>query len=83
MPWTERKLTERFGIELSGERIGLALSQADRQAVRAATARHGVTAGCAAARLASPVLGGQPSVATSPLGDAGTTRCTHPAREAA
>lgn len=43
MPWTERKLTERLGIELSGERIGPALSPADREAVRAATARHGVT----------------------------------------
>jgi alpha-ketoglutarate-dependent 2,4-dichlorophenoxyacetate dioxygenase len=42
MPWTERRLTERVGIELSGERIGPALSQADRLAVRAATERHGV-----------------------------------------
>ncbi len=43
MPWTERKLTERVGIELSGTRIGPSLSQADRLAVRDATARHGVT----------------------------------------
>src|SRR3954470_773444 len=43
MPWTERRLTDRVGIELSGERIGPGLSPADRMAVRAATERHGVT----------------------------------------
>ena len=43
MPWTERRLSERVGIELTGERIAPGLSQADREAVRDATARHGVT----------------------------------------
>jgi len=44
MPWQERKLTERgVGVELTGERIDPELSQVDRQAVRDATARHGVT----------------------------------------
>jgi alpha-ketoglutarate-dependent 2,4-dichlorophenoxyacetate dioxygenase len=44
MPWAQRVLTDRgVGVELTGERIGPGLSQADRRAVREATARHGVT----------------------------------------
>jgi alpha-ketoglutarate-dependent 2,4-dichlorophenoxyacetate dioxygenase len=43
MPWTQRRLTGRVGIELLGEQIGPALSAADRQAARDATAEHGVT----------------------------------------
>jgi alpha-ketoglutarate-dependent 2,4-dichlorophenoxyacetate dioxygenase len=43
MPWTERKLSEHVGIELTGLRIGPGLSQADRTAVYDATARYGVT----------------------------------------
>ena len=43
MPWTERKLTERVGIELTGLRLGPDLPAADRKAVYDATVRHGVT----------------------------------------
>ena len=43
MPWIERKLTPQVGIELTGARIGPALSAEDRKAVYDATARHGVT----------------------------------------
>ena len=43
MPWTERKLTDRVGIELTGLRLGPDLSAADRKAVYDATVRHGVT----------------------------------------
>ncbi len=43
MPWTERKLTDRVGIELTGLRLGPNLSAADRNAVYDATVRHGVT----------------------------------------
>lgn len=42
MPWTTRKLTDDFGIELSGARIGPDLPQADRQAVYDAAVHHGV-----------------------------------------
>ena len=42
MPWTTRPLTEHFGIELSGARIGPDLPQADRQAVYEAVVQHGV-----------------------------------------
>ena len=42
MPWTERKLTERVGVELTGARVGRALSAEDRRAVYDATARYGV-----------------------------------------
>ena len=43
MPWTERSLTPRFGVELSGMTISPELGEADRKAVYAATAKHGVT----------------------------------------
>jgi len=43
MPWTERKLTERVGIELTGLRLGPDLPAADRKAVYDATVRHGIT----------------------------------------
>jgi alpha-ketoglutarate-dependent 2,4-dichlorophenoxyacetate dioxygenase len=43
MPWTQRKLTDRLGIELTGARIGPELSAEDRKAVYDATARYGVT----------------------------------------
>ena len=43
MPWTERKLTEHVGVELTGARIGRTLSAEDRRAVYDATARYGVT----------------------------------------
>ena len=42
MPWRERKLADGFAIELTGERIGPGLSEADRQAIYDATACHGV-----------------------------------------
>jgi alpha-ketoglutarate-dependent 2,4-dichlorophenoxyacetate dioxygenase len=43
MPWTENPLTPRLGVELSGLTISPDLAEADRKAVYAATARHGVT----------------------------------------
>jgi alpha-ketoglutarate-dependent 2,4-dichlorophenoxyacetate dioxygenase len=42
MPWTQRKLTERFGIELTGARIGPDLPQTERMAVYDAVVHHGV-----------------------------------------
>jgi alpha-ketoglutarate-dependent 2,4-dichlorophenoxyacetate dioxygenase len=42
MPWTERKLSEHVGIELTGARLGPDLSTADRNAVYDATARYGM-----------------------------------------
>ncbi|MDG2001947.1 MAG: TauD/TfdA family dioxygenase [Novosphingobium sp.] len=41
MPWNERKLTDRVGVELTGARIGPGLSKADRQAVYNATSTYG------------------------------------------
>jgi alpha-ketoglutarate-dependent 2,4-dichlorophenoxyacetate dioxygenase len=43
MPWTERPLTARLGIELSGLTISAGLGEDDRKAIYDATARHGVT----------------------------------------
>jgi alpha-ketoglutarate-dependent 2,4-dichlorophenoxyacetate dioxygenase len=43
MPWTRKKLAPRLGIELLGLTISPALGPADREAVYAATAEHGVT----------------------------------------
>jgi alpha-ketoglutarate-dependent 2,4-dichlorophenoxyacetate dioxygenase len=42
MPWTTRRLTEGFGIELSGLQIGPDLSAADRAAVHDTVVHHGV-----------------------------------------
>ena len=42
MPWTERKLSEHVGVELTGARLGPDLSAADRKAVYDATARYGM-----------------------------------------
>src|SRR5262249_53694843 len=40
--WTERKLTEVFGVELTGQDIGPALPMAERRAVYDAVTRYGV-----------------------------------------
>ena len=40
--WTERALTEVFGVELTGQKIGPELPMAERQAVYDAVTRHGV-----------------------------------------
>jgi alpha-ketoglutarate-dependent 2,4-dichlorophenoxyacetate dioxygenase len=42
MPWSERPLTDRFGIELSGLVIGPDLPQADRMAIYDSVVEHGV-----------------------------------------
>ena len=42
MGWTNRKLTERFGMELSGQDLAADLAQAERDAVYDAVTRHGV-----------------------------------------
>lgn len=42
MAWTEKKLTEVFGAELTGHKIGPDLPMAERQAVYDAVTRHGV-----------------------------------------
>ncbi len=42
MPWTERPLTPRFGVELSGLTISSDLSDSARRAIYDLTAEHGV-----------------------------------------
>lgn len=42
MGWTERKLTENFGIELSGQDLACDLPQSERRAVYDAVTRYGV-----------------------------------------
>jgi len=42
MAWTERKLTEVFGVALTGQKIGLDLPLAERRAVYDAVTRYGV-----------------------------------------
>jgi alpha-ketoglutarate-dependent 2,4-dichlorophenoxyacetate dioxygenase len=42
MAWNERKLTDGFGVELSGQRIDDRLPQAERDAIYAAAMRHGL-----------------------------------------
>src|SRR4051812_6630483 len=42
MAWSERKLTDGFGVELSGQRIDETLPQTERDAVYAAAMRYGV-----------------------------------------
>jgi alpha-ketoglutarate-dependent 2,4-dichlorophenoxyacetate dioxygenase len=42
MAWTRRKLTEHFGVELSGQALGPALPMAERRAVYDAVTQHGV-----------------------------------------
>jgi alpha-ketoglutarate-dependent 2,4-dichlorophenoxyacetate dioxygenase len=42
MAWTERKLTEAFGVELTGQKLGPDLPLAERQAVYRAVTHHGV-----------------------------------------
>jgi alpha-ketoglutarate-dependent 2,4-dichlorophenoxyacetate dioxygenase len=43
MAWRERKLTDRVGVELSGQTIGSDLSADDRRQIYRATEIHGVT----------------------------------------
>ena len=50
MAWTERRLTPRFGLELSGQRIDGALPRAQRTAVYDAVMQYGVVAGIQAMR---------------------------------
>src|SRR5262245_47632453 len=42
MGWTERKLTETLGVELTGQALGSALPQAERRAVYEAVTHSGV-----------------------------------------
>jgi alpha-ketoglutarate-dependent 2,4-dichlorophenoxyacetate dioxygenase len=42
MGWRERKLTDAFGVELTGQALGPDLPQAERRAVYDALLRHGV-----------------------------------------
>jgi alpha-ketoglutarate-dependent 2,4-dichlorophenoxyacetate dioxygenase len=42
MGWTQRKLTEAFGVELTGQAMGPALPLAERRAVYEAVIHHGV-----------------------------------------
>jgi alpha-ketoglutarate-dependent 2,4-dichlorophenoxyacetate dioxygenase len=42
MTWSERKLTSRFGVELTGARIDRSLAASDRRAVYDAAMKHGL-----------------------------------------
>src|SRR5262249_36513077 len=42
MAWSERKLTEGFGVELSGQTLEPSLPQAQRDAIYAAAMRYGL-----------------------------------------
>ena len=84
MPWSERPLTERFGVELSGLVIGPDLPQADRMAIYDSVVEHGVAvvtgqdlsdddffdfASSIGAVTPSPVMSGVPQSRVLPIGN--------------
>jgi alpha-ketoglutarate-dependent 2,4-dichlorophenoxyacetate dioxygenase len=84
VPWSERPLTERFGVELSGLRIGPDLPQADRMVIYDSVVEHGVVvvtgqdlsdddffdfASSIGAVTPSPVMSGVPQGRVLPIGN--------------
>ena len=84
MPWSERPLTERFGVALSGLVIGPDLPQADRMAIYDSVVEHGVVvvtgqslndddffdfASSIGAVTPSPVMSGVPQSRVLPIGN--------------